>query len=229
MNSLFKKIHPFYYPLLGFLALAPFSSWIDLGITRYFYGIGNDPVEHFVSNSFVEFMFNWGPMPANIVGITAVFLLIGSYLVKKWSFLKNPCLVLVLTYALGTGLITNGILKEYWGRPRPKQVEEFGGTQAFRPFYVPNLHPSQPSKSFPCGHCTMGFFFFCFFFIGKRVQKPWLEYTGLVVALALGILLSLTRMAQGGHFLTDTLAAALLMWYTALAVDHLVYLRDEAS
>ena len=40
---------------------------------------------------------------------------------------------LIATLALAPGLVTNVILKDNWGRPRPDSVQEFAGTGAFRP------------------------------------------------------------------------------------------------
>jgi hypothetical protein len=37
------------------------------------------------------------------------------------------------TLAIGPGLIVNGVLKSFWGRPRPIQVDLFGGTAPFEP------------------------------------------------------------------------------------------------
>jgi lipid A 4'-phosphatase len=36
-------------------------------------------------------------------------------------------------FALGPGLVVNGILKRFWGRARPSAVVEFGGTAQFTP------------------------------------------------------------------------------------------------
>lgn len=202
----------------------PFLSWLDLKIERFFYSIGNDRVEHFVSLPITDFMFNYGPLPAEILTGLSVLVLVLSYLIsalKKW---RNASLVLILTLAIGSGFFTHMILKDHWGRPRPKQVIEFGGTQEFRPFYQPNFfHQPMPSKSFPCGHCTMGFFFFALALVGKRVNSKPLAYLGYFLAIVLGAGLSITRMAQGGHFFSDTLFSALIMWYTAKAMDWLVY------
>lgn len=216
------------YPLLFALLITPFTPWIDLSITRYFYSIGNDPVEHFMKGSILNALFDYGTIPANLTALIAAILLMGSYLFKKLKNFRNPCLVLLLVYAMGAGLIINGILKEYWGRPRPKQVEEFGGTQSFRPYYEPNFtHQPQPSKSFPCGHCATGFYFFALAFVGKRLKKPLLWKTGLALALTLGIALSIARIMQGGHFFSDTLFSALIMWYTTLIIDWLVYAGED--
>lgn len=217
-------------PLVAAIILAPFLTWIDLGVTRFFYSIGNDPVEHFISHPFLDFLFDYGTMPANITGALAGIGVLLSHVFKKFRSLRAPCLVLLLTYAVGAGLLINGIFKEYWGRPRPKQVEEFGGTKTFRPFYSPDFaQKPPPSKSFPCGHCAMGFYFFALALVGNRLHNRNLFLSGMVLALVLGILLSLTRIMQGGHFVSDTLFSMLIMWYTALAMDWLAYKAEGAA
>lgn len=230
--NFFQNLNPYskmwLYPALLALLITPFTPWLDLSITRYFYSISNDPVEHFLKGPILNALFDYGTIPANLTALIATILLLGSYLFKKLKNYRNPCLVLLLVYAMGAGLIINGMLKEYWGRPRPKQVEEFGGTQNFRPFYSPNfLHQPQPSKSFPCGHCAMGFYFFSLALVGKRLKSPALWKAGLWVAFLLGCALSLARIMQGGHFFSDTLFSALVMWYTALSMDWLVYSGEE--
>lgn len=217
---------------LGFtlLLLLPFLSWIDLKIAHFFFQIGNDRVEHFISSPFADFLFDYGPIPAQgLAGLSAIILTLSYFVqsLKKW---RKVSLILFLTLVIGSGLITNGLLKEYWGRPRPKQVTEFGGTQTFRPFYKPNFfNQPMPSKSFPSGHSTMGFYFFALAFIGKRLGEKWLTYLGYALVVFLGIGLSLTRMAQGAHFFSDTLFSAIIMWFTAKAMDWLVYSEEYTN
>jgi membrane-associated PAP2 superfamily phosphatase len=219
-----KKHRRWLYPLLFLGLITPFSSWIDLNISRYFYSTGNDPVDHFVSNPFLDFIFDYAPYPGELLAIIAGLALILSYLKSSWIKWRQPALVLVLTMALGAGLIVHGILKDHWGRPRPKQVVEFGGGQEFRPYYQPNFfHQPEPSKSFVCGHCSVGFYFFALYLIGIRLKKRALARWGFILALLIGIGLSVTRIAQGGHWFTDTLVTAMIMWWTALCVDQLVY------
>ena len=217
-----KKNLVYLWPLILTAPITPLTPWMDLAITRYFYS-----GKHFVSNAYLDALFEFGPSPALLIATCAAIILIGSYCfssLKKW---RNPCLVLVLTMAIGAGLIVHALLKDHWGRPRPKQVIEFGGMQEFRPYYKPNFFDQpQPSKSFPCGHCTMGFYFFAVAVLGKRYKKAWLFYTGLVIAVLLGTALSFARIAQGGHFFTDVLFSGLIMGYTAVFVDYFVYDKE---
>ena len=171
-------------------------------------------------NTFAEFFYKYGEIPANIVGGIATLILILSYFIPSLKKYRTPCLILVLTWIIAAGIIVNGIFKEFWGRPRPRQIVEFGGDAPFFPFYKPNFGESY--KSFPCGHCTMGFYFLTFAVIGYRYHSKFLLYGGLLVGLLFGLALSYIRIVQGGHFLTDTLGAAVIVWLTALTMDWLL-------
>lgn len=216
-----KLLNQWTIPLLLLLIIAPFTPWIDLNLAQYFY---NSESGHFSNSPIYTFIFDWGPLPALMTAVIAGILYLLSFIVRPWKPWRKPALVLMLTMALGAGVIVHAILKDHWGRPRPKQIEQFGGTEAFRPFYEPNLSiKKEPMKSFPCGHCTMGFFFFGSAFIGWRLRIPWLVWTSIILSIVLGLLLGWTRIAQGGHFFSDVLASAVIMWLTAATADWLLY------
>ncbi len=205
-------------PLLVALFMTPFTPLLDLGMARYFYN------GHFVSNSLTESFYTTALIPGQMVTVLALFILLLSYVMVRARKWRLHALYLILTLALGAGFITHTLLKDNWGRPRPRQVIEFGGIQEFRPLWKPNFfHQPEPSKAFPCGHCTMGFFFFTFIFLGRRFKKPLLWASGLFLSLFLGIGIGLSRIAQGGHFFSDVLFSALIMWLTAAAMDWLLY------
>lgn len=213
------KYLSWWLPILILILITPLVSAWDLAIARHYYHDG-----HFVSNNFITFMYSYGFWPGDILTAIALLVLLLSYFTHHLEKWRKPALLLVLTMGIGAGIITHAVLKDHWGRPRPKQVEEFGGSQLFRTYYQPNFfHQPEPSKSFPCGHCTAGFFFFALALIGKRLRSPSLYWGGIVLALLLGIALSWTRIAQGGHFLSDTLFSALIMWFTALGCERLIY------
>lgn len=204
------------WPILAALIITPFSPSIDMAIARYFY----DPDTGFSNNEWYAFVFNYGVVPAQLLFIASAILFLGSYLYRKWKPWRTSALTLILTLLIGSGLIGHVLLKDRWGRPRPKQVVEFGGMQPFRPYYSPNFfHQPEPSKSFVCGHCTMGFYFFALALVGRRLQYRWLFWCGVLLSIILGGILSLTRVAQGGHFFSDALMAALVMWLTAYCCD----------
>lgn len=202
------------WPIIALALITPFTPAIDLALSRYYFTSSSEPGFH--STSFDLFMYEYGVVPGFIMlAVSAVMLFMACFF-KKWRKWYASSLILVLTLSIGSGLISHAIFKDHWGRPRPKQVIEFGGKQEFRPYYYPNIfHQPEPSKSFPCGHCTMGFYFFALALIGYRNGNKKLFLGALAFAIILGIALSKARIAQGGHFFSHTLASALIMWLTA--------------
>lgn len=213
-----------FFLLLLIALYTPFSGEEDLAVAHYFY----DPMQQFSNAPWLAFIYDYGIIPAWIVVAAAAVALIFSFFNRSWQEWRRPALVLILTLGIGSGIIAHAILKEHWGRPRPKQVIEFGGTQAFRPYYSPQFHPPQPSKSFPCGHCSMGFFFFALMHLGAHYRHRRLYLIGFLLTLILGGVLSYARLAQGGHFLSDVLASALIMWLTSLLCCRVLLLRSDS-
>lgn len=206
-------------PLLLLLSIAPFTPKIDLALAGYFY---NPVRKSFSSDAFFTFFYMWGVIPGQILGLAALFVFIFSFVSSKLAKWRKPALQVGLTFALGAGLITHAVLKDHWKRPRPKQIEQFGGTASFRPFYSPNFTAEGNFKSFPSGHSAMGFCFFALSIQARRQGNRKLFYSGIFLALSLGFCLSLSRIAQGGHFFSDTLVAACLMWVTAALCDRIL-------
>lgn len=219
--ELFFKHKRWLWPLLFAIALAPLTPWIDLSLARYFYQHGNDAATHFMTSPFIDFMYMYGYWVPNFFACGAVILL----LFARW---RNPALVIVLTMIVGGGLITHALLKEYWGRPRPKQIEAFGGNQTYRPFWSPHFNNPEPSKSFVSGHALTGFLFLTLVLLGQRYQAPLIVATGWVLTLVFATSLAYTRLAQGGHFFSDILFSGLIMWWTALSMEWLVYAHEDA-
>lgn len=226
MLQLLQKNKKWLLPILALGLIAPFTPFLDLKIANYFYDQGGGHVEFFISHPLASFFFRYGPIPGLVIASAALLALFSSYLFLSCKSWRPHALVLVLTLSVGAGVVCHSLLKDHWGRPRPRQVIQFGGQQEFRPFYKPNFrHQPEPSKSFPSGHAAMGFYFFAVALIGMRLQKKGVFYLGLVLTIVLGVALSLLRMAQGGHFFSDVLMSALIMWLTALAFDRIVYGR----
>jgi lipid A 4'-phosphatase len=117
--------------------------------------------------------------------------------------------VLLLTIIVGPGLLVNAIFKENWGRPRPRQTVELGGTMAYQPPLQPAF--DQNGKSFPCGHCAAAFSLLALWFLFRRRRA--LAWISLIGVLTLGGLVGVARMAAGGHFLSDVVWAALLTFF----------------
>lgn len=209
-------------PILLLAIIAPWASAIDLTLANYFYTPASG---QFSTHPFFTFFYEWGLLPGQIIGIAALLVLVGSYFKPELKHCRYPALVIGLTIAIGAGLFTQVIFKEYWKRPRPKQVEQFGGTEPFRAFNQPNFSAKGNFKSFPSGHCTMGFCFFALAILGRRLRNRKLLIWGLIISFSLGFCLAMARIAQGGHFFSDTVASACLMWITAATCDWFLWQR----
>lgn len=227
MNT-FKRNATWLLPLILLALITPFSAELDLFIAKMTFYRGwsqSAPVEYgFYTTPFFDFIYLYGGMPAAFIGVLAGLCIAASCCNSKLKQYRGICSVLCLTLFFGSFIITQSILKEFWGRPRPRQIEDFGGTQSFRAYYEPQFSETpEPSKSFPSGHSTCGFYFFCFYFLGRRYKMRALALMGLLTGIGLGGVLSVARIVQGGHFMSDAYVAALIMWLTAYFVDYLVF------
>jgi len=137
---------------------------------------------------------------------------------------RRPALFLVLVATLGPGLLVNVVFKDHYGRPRPREVVELGGTEKFLPVWVMGSDPQ--AKSFPCGHCAIGFYVSAPWLVLRR-RRPRLALGFLVGGLAWGLTMGATRMMAGGHFFSDVVWAGGMVWLVALALYPLLR-PDEA-
>ncbi len=122
-------------------------------------------------------------------------------------------LVLALSLALGPGLLVNVVLKDHWHRPRPVQVTAFGGRQAFRPVGLPGGGCAR-NCSFVSGEGAAAFWSVA----PALMAAPPFRAVALAAALVYAAATGLLRMGFGGHFLSDTLLAALFTWLVIAAV-----------
>jgi len=148
-------------------------------------------------------------LPSVIVGgVLFMLVLYVAGIVFKQTFLGidgRIALYLPLSLAVGPGVIVNGIFKDNWGRARPSQIVEFGGTATYTP---PLMVTDQcvTNCSFTSGHGALGFWLVSLAFL---VPAPY-RGRAILVALGLGSMVALVRIMQGGHFLSDTLYSAII-------------------
>lgn len=218
-----NKIIIYLLPLVLLACVTPLTSTLDMAIGDYFYHRENG----FSTTNTFTMIYHYGILPAWICCGVAGALYTLSHYSSRWQHWKKPALALIFSFAIGSGLIANALLKENWGRPRPRQVVDFGGTEPYQPYYMPRLaspeHEKEMFRSFPSGHATTGFYFFSLAIAGQRLRKRKLIIGGTALALVLGCSLSITRIAQGGHFFSDCLVSAVLMWLVAVTCDAVVH------
>src|SRR5262245_46652385 len=131
---------------VGGIAGAAFLSLpqIDLGIARAFYS----PETGFVGRELlgvrilrqVFIVLYFGTLALTVVGLALTWRRHPQWLRLR----KMHWLFLAACLAAGPGLVANLIFKDQWGRARPRQIVEFGGTKAFSP---PLLRTDQCSRN----------------------------------------------------------------------------------
>lgn len=129
--------------------------------------------------------------------------------------------LLVALLALVPGLLINQGLKENLGRARPINLAEFGGNQVFTPAFVPS---SEEGGSFSSGHAAAAFFLVVVAAELASVRSGW-----FVLALAYALAIGLARIASGGHFVSDVLASAFLVWIGYLMLASRFHRPSEPS
>lgn len=115
-------------------------------------------------------------------------------------------------------------LKASTGVYCPWSVSYFSGDHALR-------EPTwswvfQDGRCWPSGHSGTGFCLLALFF-ALRDKYPQLARKTLVAVLLLGTICSLTRIVQGAHFLSHTLATALIDWIICAGLYVLCFDRQN--
>jgi membrane-associated PAP2 superfamily phosphatase len=128
--------------------------------------------------------------------------------------------------ALGPGLIINAIFKDNWGRPRPRSIQELGGTHTYHRIWEKGV--AGDGRSFPSGHASMGFFLMTPFFVLRKNARRWAN-AFLTFGIAYGVLIGLGRMIQGGHFASDVLWAWGFVYFCGLGLTYALRLPGYAN
>ena len=192
---------------------------LDLSLERYFYlegagwGLGN-------LNPW-RFLYHYGVFPAYLLTGAALALLVAGFFWAKACPWRRSALFLVLLMALGPGLLVNAVFKDHWGRPRPRQMQVFGGDRQF--YQVWERGEGGAGRSFPSGHASAAFYLIGPYFLlrARARRRAWLVLLG---GACYGVFMGVARMAQGGHFPSDVLWAGGVVYLVGLTLYYLLHL-----
>lgn len=226
----FWKSYPHLWLWLNVVAASTavfwFSNW-DLTVAGLFH-----VADHWLLDDFPlwkTILYDGVPYVAWGVLLGTILVILGSTLLRRWYRLRLYALYVLLVFLVGPGLLVNSVFKDNWGRPRPVQVSQLGGEEVYVPpgYFVANGN----GRSFPSGHSSVGFAFIAFWFLWRKRKPQWAKLA-LWLALLLGSAIGITRMAAGGHFLSDVmwsgwvvLFAAWVLYYPIMQIAQ----RDGAS
>lgn len=192
---------------------------IDLAIA----GLFHDPFDGFYlrENPLVRLVFLGVPWITRSVVVSLLLFLLAAWTIWRrrafFSRQRRAALYLLLVMIIGPGLLVNTLFKDNWGRARPSQVEEFGGTKQFTRAALP-ADQCAKNCSFVSGHASVGFFFLAFAYVWPRRRILW-----LASGTALGLGIGLVRIMQGGHFFSDVIFCGIVVYLSARVLHALMF------
>jgi membrane-associated phospholipid phosphatase len=120
--------------------------------------------------------------------------------------------------ALGPGLLVNGTLKEHWGRYRPFDVSEFGGTGPFVAWWDPR-GGCPTNCSFVSGDVSGAMWTIA----PAALAPPQWRAAAYGAALTLTAAMAVIRVVQGGHFSSDVIFAGVFTFLVVWLCYALIY------
>lgn len=187
------------YQLADVVFLGESIPLIDMNVQKWFMLVRDSELVLFFK--FVTIFGNW-----QFIIPAAVILSIWLFFKKQWQQYIAPLWVTLV----GAEAITYG-LKLFVARPRPLQ-----GLLVEKDF------------SFPSGHATiaMAFFGMLIYIATKQIQSDRGRQVFIFIAVTLILLIGLSRLYLGVHYLTDILAGYLIGFSSILLG---MYLKDKSS
>lgn len=198
--------------LLGALLAVAFIGWpqLDLAVSDFFRQADWLFLMD-VDGPARKFLYRITPPASRIFLLSLAGLFLLSFIKRLgWLHARRATLAFLLAAALlGPVLIIDVGLKGHGGRARPQKVEQLGGKQIFTPAFIP-ANECNWNCSFVSGHVATATFLMAFGWFGTpRTRRRW-----MLGATALAAYMAWTRVSLGGHFLSDTVFAWFITYYS---------------
>ncbi len=190
---------------------------IDHWVSNLFYN-----VEHHAfwvqERSYLEFLRHLIMSSLVMMNFALLAILVLKIIKPAWVALFNAktAIYILLCFLIAPGLVVNAILKDQWGRPRPHQIQEFGGAAVFQPVWKMSTQ-CEHNCSFVCGDCAMVFTLFAFV---PLVRRKCLATFRVCVA---GLTISFIRIGAGGHFFSDALLSGVMVYLVVNTLHYVLY------
>ncbi len=143
--------------------------------------------------------------------IVYIFILpaISLFFPLKIIFMNHKFKFKDIIFLWGSGIlnlliVVNLLLKNNWGRSRPGDIIQLGGEENFTPWYQIS-NSCNTNCSFVSGDAAVGFSIISLYFLTKNEIFFWLS-------LFIGTSLGLIRIMEGGHFLSDVVMSAVILF-----------------
>ena len=150
-----------------------------------------------------------------MIAVGAVAVWAFSYRVATLRSLRRAALFLLLSIALGTGIVALG--KNTLDRHCPWDYDIFYGPVPYVRLFEATPTGYEKGVCFPAGHASGGFSLMSSYFIfaGRDRRKA---LGGLLLGLLMGSLFGFGQVARGAHFVSHNVWTAAVCWFTALGL-----------
>lgn len=200
------------------LVMGTVLAWVtevDMAVSREFYDAGHPGGWPTGERPLWVFLYRFGEAPAVLLFSGGLFMLARAGPLGGRLERRSTAILVILALFIGPFLLTNGVFKGYFGRPRPRQVQEFGGDRPFTPVLTPTWRRDE--NGFPSGHAAAGFAPLVLYFALRRRRPRW-AWGALGAGLGFGVLMGAGRVVQGGHFVSDVLWSGGVVYFSAYGV-----------
>ncbi len=197
------------------------NGWLDFQLAEQFF-FADTPHNHWPTQFFWlwDIFYQMGYPSVIISGAVALLLFVAGFFQDTYRQFQSRALYCLIIILIGPGLVVNLILKDHWGRPRPREVIEFNGDYQYQP---PWVRTNTGKKSFVCGHCSAGYMFFSLYFVLSKGR-----HIALILTLVYSILMGLARMSAGGHFISDIVWSGIVVFFLCWIFYYILFREFKA-
>jgi len=200
---------------VGLLCLLTVGFWLGDWDRRFVNLLYADGEFMYKQSSILHVIYEVAAWPAILLAFVCFVYFLISLIRRRPGDLRLISLGICLSIIVGPALLVNFVFKDYYGRPRPKQVEQYGGEMEYLTVLVPGTE--KYGRSFPSGHSAVGYVMLVLFLTGLSVRNP-LAWWALAFAIPYGTVIGMARVLQGAHWLSDVMWSLGIIYYCTLAV-----------
>jgi lipid A 4'-phosphatase len=184
--------------------------FLELGVIRF--GMRIDPFLMWVRDGALWF--------EAALAAPAVVALVAKIILPRTRLLLpgRSVVFLVTTLVLAPGLFVNVLAKDNWGRPRPIDIPEFGGSEPFVAWWDPR-GVCEKNCSFVAGDPSGAFWTLA----PASLAPPRLRALAYAAALVFGVGIGLMRIAAGAHFFSDVVFSGVFTFLIVWLMHGLIY------
>jgi len=205
---IFEKYHSLYYILIFFIFICIFLTIgpsIDLYVAQIFFL--ENSIFYLQSFDILSIFFRQILIPI-IIFYLLILPIFTKYSLIQILYLNNEFSWKDIVYLWSSQIFTlllfvNLVLKNFWGRARPNDIQEFEGDDVFTPWFQFS-DACQTNCSFVSGDSSVGFSIAVLYLMTKKIS---FLYASLVFGFSIGFI----RILAGGHFLSDILFSGVIV------------------